>query len=360
MADIVLTGDTSGAITIAAPAVAGTHTLTLPTETGTIATKTDVSNSIGRNLIINGDMKIDQRNGGASNTLVGTSTTHNTSTIMTDRWQLFLHGIINAQTYQQVTDAPAGFSHSLKITNNSTTQSVGAANALTPRQKIEGLNTAHLNWGTSDAKTITISFWVKASVTGTYPVSVGNSAFDRAYVSTYTVSSANTWEKKTVTIAGDTSGTWLIDNSLGINVMFSLDAGTKFETTANEWVAGNKRSISSSVHFVANASATWQITGVQLEAGTTATPFEHRPYDMELLRCFRYFETLGGGNVHGGSYNGVTTIGHLQYKARKRALPTVSGTTGNNVSSVVAGIDNFHFTGTQPSYITNALIDAEL
>ena len=285
---------------------------------------------VGKNLIINGDMMIDQRNAGASNTLVGTSTSHSTSAMMTDRWQLFLHGITNAQTYQQVTDAPAGFYHSLKITNNSTTQSVGAANALTPRQKIEGLNTAHLNWGTSDAQTITISFWVKASVTGTYPVSVGNSAFDRAYVSTYTVSSANTWEKKTVTIPGDTSGTWLTNSSLGINVMFSLDSGTNFDTTANEWVSGNKRSISSNVHFVANASATWQITGVQIEANTTATPFEHLQYGQQLALCQRYFQVIGGGKssaaIFGGDASSTSSVyTHIPLSGGSmRSSPTVT------------------------------------
>jgi hypothetical protein len=298
---------------------------------------------VGKNLVINGDMIIDQRNGGASNTLVGTSTSHSTSAMMTDRWQLFLHGITNAQTYQQVTDAPVGFSHSLKITNNSTTQSVGAANALTPRQKIEGLNTAHLNWGTSDAQTITISFWVKASVTGTYPVSVGNSAFDRAYVSTYTVSSASTWEKKTVTIPGDTSGTWLTSSSLGINVMFSLDSGTNFDTTANEWVAGNKRSISSNVHFVANASATWQITGVQLEANTTATPFEHLQYGQQLALCQRYYEKsynqstvpataqIAGAASSVSSSSAPTQGNGVTFKVTKRAAPTMAiynGVTG--------------------------------
>ena len=281
-----LTSDTSGDLELQS---GGTTKAKITSSGLQNASGSAITSQAGKNKIINGDMRIDQRNGGASNTLVGTSTSHSTSAMMTDRWQLFLHGITNAQTYQQVTDAPAGFSHSLKITNNSTTQSVGAGNALTPRQKIEGLNTAHLNWGTSDAKTITISFWVKASVTGTYPVSISNNAFDRAYVSTYTVSSANTWEKKTVTIAGDTSGTWLTSNSLGINVMFGLDAGTNFDTTANEWVAGSKRSISSNVHFVANASATWQITGVQLEEGTSATPFEHLQYGQQLALCQRYY-----------------------------------------------------------------------
>jgi hypothetical protein len=335
-----LTSDTSGDLELQS---GGTTKAKITSSGLQNASGSAITSQAGKNKIINGDMRIDQRNGGASNTLVGTSTSHSTSAMMTDRWQLFLHGITNAQTYQQVTDAPAGFSHSLKITNNSTTQSVGAGNALTPRQKIEGLNTAHLNWGTSDAKTITISFWVKASVTGTYPVSISNNAFDRAYVSTYTVSSANTWEKKTVTIAGDTSGTWLTSNSLGINVMFGLDAGTNFDTTANEWVAGSKRSISSNVHFVANASATWQITGVQLEEGTSATPFEHLQYGHQLELCQRYYEKsynqttvpataqIAGAASSVSSSSAPTQGNGVTFKVTKRAAPTMAiynGVTG--------------------------------
>jgi hypothetical protein len=324
-----LTSDTSGDLELQS---GGTTKAKITSSGLQNASGSAITSQAGKNKIINGDMRIDQRNGGASNTLVGTSTSHSTSAMMTDRWQLFLHGITNAQTYQQVTDAPAGFSHSLKITNNSTTQSVGAGNALTPRQKIEGLNTAHLNWGTSDAKTITISFWVKASVTGTYPVSISNNAFDRAYVSTYTVSSANTWEKKTVTIAGDTSGTWLTSNSLGINVMFGLDAGTNFDTTANEWVAGSKRSISSNVHFVANASATWQITGVQLEEGTSATPFEHLQYGQQMQLCQRYFYSIGGTAAYEfmthGMYVGTTNpLLRAELPVKMRAAPSL-GSTG--------------------------------
>ena len=141
-----LTSDTSGDLELQS---GGTTKAKITSSGLQNASGSAITPQAGKNKIINGDMRIDQRNGGASNTLVGTSTSHSTSAMMTDRWQLFLHGITNAQTYQQVTDAPAGFSHSLKITNNSTTQSVGAGNALTPRQKIEGLNTAHLNWGKS-------------------------------------------------------------------------------------------------------------------------------------------------------------------------------------------------------------------
>lgn len=303
MASIKLKGDTSGELTIQAPSVAGTNTLDLPASSGTLLTTTgDGSQLTGlpnsyagmKNLIINGDMAIDQRNAGAS-------ATSNSTVYMVDRYQFQMSGVTNVQTYQQVTDAPAGFNKSLKITNNSTTQATAVGVLCTPRQKIEGLNTAYLNWGTSDAQTVTVSFWVKASVTGTYPVALTNNDFSRSFVTNYTVSVANTWEYKTVTIAGDTSGTWTVDTTIGINVMFSLDTGSAYQTTAGSWQAGNYRGTSSDVHFLANASATWQITGVQLEVGTTATDFEHRLYGMEFDLCRRYAEVYSGGSNEEGS-----------------------------------------------------------
>ena len=281
---------------------------------------------VGRNLIINGDMAIDQRNAGAS-------ATSNATIYMTDRFQFQMSSVTNVQTYQQVTDAPAGFNNSLKITNNSTTQATAAGVLSTPRQKIEGLNTAYLNWGTSDAQTVTISFWVKASVTGTYPVSLINNDFTRSFVTNYTVSVANTWEKKTATIAGDTSGTWTVDNSTGISVMFSLDTGSTYQTTAGSWQTGNYRGTSSDVHFLANASATWQITGLQLEASTTATPFENLQYGQQLALCQRYYEqintrgtgseTLGVGIVQ----SSTSARFYIKYSQVKRAEPTISSTS---------------------------------
>ena len=314
MASIKLKGDTSGELTIQAPSVAGTNTINLQASSGTLATTAQASIGM-KNLIINGDMMIDQRNNGAS-------ATSNATTYMTDRFQLQMSSVTNVQTYQQVTDAPAGFNNSLKITNNSTTQATAAGVLSTPRQKIEGLNTAYLNWGTSDAQTVTISFWVKASVTGTYPVSLINNDFTRSFVTNYTVSVANTWEKKTATIAGDTSGTWSVDNSTGISVMFSLDTGSTYQTTAGSWQTGNYRGTSSDVHFLANASATWQITGLQLEANTTATPFEHRPYGQQLALCQRYFEKSYAMATSPGT-NTVTGL-----------CQTLNGTDGNQVAGI--------------------------
>jgi len=282
---------------------------------------------VGKNLIINGDMMIDQRNAAAS-------ATSNTSVYMVDRFEFQMSSVTNVQTYQQVTDAPAGFNKSLKITNNSTTQSTAAGVLCTPRQKIEGFNTAHLNWGTANAQTVTVSFWVKASVTGTYPVALTNDDFTRSFVTNYTVSVANTWEKKTVTITGDTSGTWTIDNSTGINVMFSLDTGSTYQTTADSWQAGNYRGTSSDVHFLANASATWQITGVQLEANTTATPFENLMYSQQLALCQRYYYIPAQGvnseiNV-GWYYNSTWLSSAIDMPVPMRVKPTLTDTTGSS------------------------------
>ena len=166
-----------------------------------------------------------------------------------------------------------------------------------------------------------------------------------------------------MTFDGYQSGAINNDNGIGFAINWWLAAGSTYSggtLSSNTWHNTQANRAVGQVNLADSTSNYLNITGVQLEVGDTPTPFEHRPYDMELQRCFRYFETLGGGNVHGGSYSGATTIGHLQYKARKRAIPTVSGTTGNNISSVVAGIDNFHFTGSQPSYVITALIDAEL
>jgi hypothetical protein len=319
MASIKLKGDTSGEVIISAPSVAGNTTLELPATSSTLATQNSLGN---RNLIVNGDMRIDQRNAGASNT-------SNSNTYMVDRFEFQMSNVTNVQTYQQVGDAPAGFNKSLKITNNSTTQSAGTNVLSTPRQKIEGFNTAHLNWGTADAQTVTVSFWVKASVTGTYAVALTNNGFSRSFVTNYTVSVANTWEKKTVTISGDTSGTWTIDNSTGINVMFPLDTGTDKQTTADSWQTGNYRGTSSCVHFLANASATWQITGVQVEVNTTATPFEHLIYSQQLAMCQRYYQRFQGGGAFTsgviGCYNTTTSIRALHnHIVPFRASPTFS------------------------------------
>lgn len=364
MADIVLTGNTSGAITVAAPAVAGTHTLTLPTETGTLATTTDVSNSIGRNLIINGDMRIAQRATSVSSITSGGYKT-------CDRWQT---NIGTGGTWTQSQDTGVtneGFANSLKYDCTTANASLSSGSNLNLCHRFEGQNLQHLKKGTANAESVTISFWVKSNKTGDYVFELWDRDNDRHIADTYTVSSANTWEKKTITFAGDTSGAFGNDANKSLEANWWLVAGTDYTTgTAPTSWAGRtnaNRAVGQTVNLADSTANYINITGVQLEAGTTATPFEHRPYDMELARCMRYYEQYSGANTHGGLYNTGSYIGHVQYKVRKRTRPTLTA-TGNGFTSVSnsssgdeGGTDNMFFNGTSGGmYIITLTIDAEL
>jgi hypothetical protein len=278
-----------------------------------------------RNLIINGDMRIDQRN-------VGSAVTSASNVYLTDRWQLQINGTTNTPSFQQVTDAPTGFQYSLKATSNGS-ETLPTNGAVTPRQRIEGFNSAHLLYGTSNAKTVTISFWVKSSLSGTWTFSLANNAFDRSYVAEYTITSANTWEYKTVTITGDTAGTWNTDNTTGLIVQFPVDTDTILEATPNAWLAGNYRTTSGSNRLLGTSGATWQVTGIQLEVGDTATPFEHRPYDMELARCQRYYNknlAVYTATLGGVGYNQSTTTArfYFPFPVTMRDIPSSLEQTG--------------------------------
>jgi hypothetical protein len=227
-----------------------------------------------RNRILNGDMRIDQRNAGAAVT---------GQQYVVDRWRTWFDP--GTYSFQQVTDAPTGFTNSLRVTKTNTTQSNYAFTV----QYIEGLNCADLAWGTASAQTVTISFWVKSSITGAFTVSVGNSAENRWYGTTYTINAASTWEYKTVTIPGDTSGTWLTTNGIGIQVVFNFGQAATAQA-ANAWTtSANARAVTGSVSLGTTNNATWQVTGVQLEAGSVASPFERRDYGRELMMCQRYY-----------------------------------------------------------------------
>jgi hypothetical protein len=281
MASIKLQGDTSGELTISAPAVAGTNTLTLPASTSTLATTAQteaIYNSLGvRNLIINGDMRIDQR---------ATSVTSSAYTV--DRWGYY-GNLGSKATVAQSSIAPTGYTNSLLATSSSA-YSVAATDIFVLRQYIEGFNIAHLGWGTANAKTVTLSFWVRSSLTGTFGGVLKNAAEDRCYPYSYTISTANTWEQKSITIAGDTTGTWGVGGGSGIQLAFGLGVGTTYSGTAGAWSGTSYlASATGATSVVGTSGATFYITGVQLEVGTEATPFEHRPYDMELARCQRYY-----------------------------------------------------------------------
>ena len=237
-----------------------------------------------RNMIINGGMVIDQRNGGASVTGSGSA-----AKFAADRFSLFAN-TTGTITIQQVSDAPDGFTNSNKVTCTSAATSDSSASRVQLYHAIEGHNIANLAFGSSSAKAITLSFWVKASNTGTYGGSFVNGATNRSYPYQYTISASNTWEYQIITISGDTTGTWATDNTAGMYVFWSLGIGSTFEGTANQWNGAFDIGPPSSFSLKDNVNATLQITGVQLEVGDTATPFEHRSYGDELQRCQRYFE----------------------------------------------------------------------
>ena len=284
------------------------------------------SNFSGRNLISNGEFLIAQRSTAAVTTSAGSNEGYQT----VDRWRFYVVGTA-AFTQQQVeltTDAaPDGFSRALKIDCTTADTSVAAGDYVNLQQNIEGFDWAHLNYGRSDAKTVTISFWVKATKTGTYTFGLRNEAANRSYVAEYTVNSTNTWEKKTITIAGDTSGTWTTDNGLGARCAFSLMNGTDGTAAANSWHAGNYWSTTNQVNGMDNTDNNFLITGVQLEVGP-ATEFEHRFYGDELLRCQRYYEgvIMGTGTAIFRTWTNQTNVTNVEYnyKVEKRASPTFS------------------------------------
>ena len=263
--------------------ISGTNGVTFPDSSLQAAA---ASPYVLKNRIINGDMRIDQRNAGAS-------VANNISGIQysLDRWLIY-GSVASKFTVQQNAGSvtpPAGFTNYLGVTSSAAT-SVGAGDIYEFVQYIEGYNVADLGWGTANAKTITISFWVRSSLTGTFGGSLLNGSSNRSYPYTYTISSANTWEQKTITIPGDTTGTWLTNNDTGLRVFWSLGVGSTYSSTAGSWQAGGYYSPTGATSVVGTSGATFYITGVQLEIGSSATPFERRLYGQELANCQRYFE----------------------------------------------------------------------
>lgn len=285
-----------------------------------------------KNRIINGGMVIDQRNAGASVTL------STTTQYPVDRFPAYKGTSGATVTAQRSTTAPAGFTNSIIFTaSTGATPAAGDINATW--QTIEGFNFADMGWGTANAQAVTLSFWVRSSVTGTYSVSFRNSAANRFYVATYTVNSANTWEQKSITISGDTSGTWATDNSAGVQITWDLGYGSNFNGTAGSWGASTIRRTSGSVQLIATTGATFYITGVQLEKSSTATSFDYRPYGTELALCQRYYEksfnesTAPAQNVSSsGAYSTMQVVGQgttqyagsVKFSVSKRVAPTVT------------------------------------
>jgi len=271
------------------------------------------------NRIINGDMRIDQRNAGASVTL--------TSDLFTvDRFLARTQSATDS-TAQRSTTAPSGFTNSLLVTIG-TGASPTSSQTNTIRHEIEGFNTADLGWGTASAKTVTLSFWVRSSLTGTFGGALSNGGLNRAYPYTYTISVADTWEYKTVTIEGDTSGTWGTGNSNGIRVWVDLGSGTDKQGTAGAWGASDYRAASGCTQLVATSGATFYITGVQLEAGSVATLFERRLYGQELALCQRYFQIAEAHNRFRATANQEINTNTVNYFVEMRAIPTATRSGG--------------------------------
>ena len=237
-----------------------------------------------RNRIINGGMVIDQRNAGASITNPGNNV------YVVDRWQVntgFTGSV--GQNLGGVTP-PAGYSNYLGMSVGSAGQS---ASNYSFRQWIEGFNSADLLWGTANAKPITISFWVRSSLTGQFGISLQNEAGNRSYPFGYTISAANTWQQVTVTVPGDTTGTWTgATNGYGLQLILSHGAASARQGTSGAWAAADYRSVTGQVDLITTNGATFYATGVQLEVGTQSTPFERRPYGFELALCQRYCNVI--------------------------------------------------------------------
>jgi len=294
----------------------------------TLAGQFDSASSMGfKNRIINGAMVLDQRNAGAS------ITNGVAFTFPVDRFSI-IGSVASKFTAQQNAGSvtpPAGFGNYLGFTSSSA-YSIGAGDYFLFRQNIEGFNTADLAWGTASAATVTLSFWVRSSLTGTFGGAVQNSAQNRSYPFSYTISAANTWEQKSITIDGDTSGTWIgATNGIGLQLNLSLGTGSTFSGTAGAWAAsGIIFSATGATSVVGTNGATFYITGVQLEKGSTATSFDYRPYGTELALCQRYYEILGSTAnsllfqtyAPSSSSGGERTT--VYYKALKRASPTAT------------------------------------
>jgi hypothetical protein len=305
-----------------------TNTTGLPLSTGVTGTLPEANGGTGtttgyygfKNRIINGAMVIDQRNAGAA-------TTPANSTYLLDRWS-YTQVAASKFTFQQNAGSvtpPVGFSNYLGATVASAV-TVASGDFYNLQQSIEGFNTADLGFGTANAKTVTLSFQVYSSLTGTFGGSLRNSAGTRSYPFSYSIPTANTWTSISITIAGDTTGTWVgATNGVGINVFFGLGVGSTLASTAGAWAAGNYLSSTGAVNPIATSGATWYITGVQLEKGSTATSFDYRPYTTELQLCQRYYETgiTGSGSRSLDNYGVYAGV----FKVTKRASPTVTYVT---------------------------------
>mgnify|MGYP006276180047 CR=1 FL=1 len=280
-----------------------------------------------RNKIINGHMEFDNRD-------LGPYTATSAGGYTLDRW-VQAENTDGTATVQQSTTAPAGFGQSLLWTTGTADTSLASTQGALIAQYIEGRNIIDLSWGTASAKAVTLSFWVRSSLTGTFGGSVKNKAAGtRSYPFSYVINSANTWEYKTITIPGDTTGSWSTDTSTGMVLILSLGYGSSFQGTANTWAGADYVTTSGCVNVMGTAGATFYVTGVQLEMGTVATPFEWRNRAQELYLCRRYFGVYIGYIVGstgylspGPTYNYAVLGSVINYGQIMRATPGITTVT---------------------------------
>lgn len=348
--------------------------ITTPTYNGSVTAEYSVPVTAFKNRIINGDMRIDQRNAGASFTASGGYTL--------DRWNFAASQAskFTGQQNQGSVTPPVGFTKYLGFTSSSAYSSL-ATDYFLVEQPIEGLNVADLGFGTANASTVTLSFWVRSSLTGTFSGALGNSGASRGYAFTFSIPVANTWTQISITIAGDTTGTWLTTNGVGLSVKFNLGTGSNRLVTAGSWQSADIVGATGSVSVVGTNGATFYITGVQLEKGSTATSFDYRPYGTELALCQRYYsksfnvETAPAQNIgtvgavyvaqSGGASANQTSNARGIFPVTMRATPTITtynpnaanqyaysdstGSSWTTINIVNQGSSGFGWYGTSPS-----------
>ena len=344
-----------------------------------------------RNRIINGGCRISQRLPPGTAIIVGAGFSTTEHRVL-DRW-FFINSTDASVTCNQSGEVPLGqgFSNSIQLSIAGGDPTVDPSNRLVIGQKIEGVNVQDLAYGTVSAKECTLSFWVRSQVPGQYAVAIKNGARNRSYIATYQITNQNVWQKVFVTIPGNTSGVWATDNTTGLEVVWSLGAGATFQGSPFIWQAGDLENVSGNTYWLASNSASFFLTGVQLETGPIATPFERRPMSVEMALCQRYYWKSYNAGVFPGS---ATTAGQIAaaannngswratvpFKTSMRTTPNtitvlspVSNTSGvyyddtgavnRTVTIVSSGEDNVTLGGTASAQATvrfHVVADAEL
>jgi hypothetical protein len=300
-----------------------------------------------KNRIINGAMVIDQRNAGASVTPANDA-------FITDRFKLEFSQAskFSAQQNAGAVTPPVGFINYLGVTTVSS-YSILTGDYFNISQRIEGLNIADLGWGTASASTVTLSFWVRSSLTGTFGGALRNGNTTRSYPFSYSIPVANTWTQISVTIAGDTTGTWLTTNGTGINITFGLGVGATGSAVAGAWAAGNFVSATGATSVVGTNGATFYITGVQLEKSSTATSFDYRPFGTELALCHRYYYRITAQNAFGR----ILTAGLANSSTLVRPSVQLPTPMRTSVSAVDFGGSMSCYDGTAVFSVSNVAID---